>query len=61
MPAVRYYEVVETRVVKIRANTAIEASKVGSDAFKGEVKKGSTPSVTDPPRVIALQTNEVGR
>lgn len=61
MPAVRYYEVVETRVVKVRANTAIEASKVGSDAFGGHIKRGAGSAVTDPPRVIGLQTNEVGR
>lgn len=63
MPPVRYYEVVETRVVKVRANEAIEAAKVGTAALSGELARGSTDAkkVTDPVRVIELRTNEIGR
>lgn len=63
MPAVRYYEVVETRVVKVRASEAIEAAKVGTAALNGELARGSSEAkkVTDPVRVVELRTNEVGR
>lgn len=62
MPAIRYYEVMETRVVKIRATDALEAAKVGTAALSGEITKRSgdgRQKIVDPPRVISLETKEV--
>lgn len=62
MPPVRYYEVMETRVVKVRGTDALEAAKVGSQALSGEITKGPGEGrkITDPPRVIGLETREIG-
>jgi hypothetical protein len=50
MPEAKYYDVVQTRIVKVRANDAISAAKIAEAAF--ENGQNTDNGVKNPPEGV---------
>lgn len=43
MPEIRYYEVEQTRTVKVQANNEVDAAMIATEAFDGDLAQVNFP------------------